>query len=116
MIFVDVSTLRFDSSLRFFIIGIYWFVLWKLFPLYSFGSGRDSLSESILQIIPETMASSTTKILCDAGESDLCRDDSAAFLLKFVAIASILLAGAAGVAIPLIGRNRRFLQTEGNLL
>jgi len=26
MIFVDVSTLRFDSSLRFFIIGIYWFV------------------------------------------------------------------------------------------
>lgn len=90
-------------------------VLWKLFPLYSFGSGRDSLSESILQIIPETMASSTTKILCDAGESDLCRDDSAAFLLKFVAIASILLAGAAGVAIPLIGRNRRFLQTEGNL-
>lgn len=67
--------------------------------------------ESILQ----TMASSPTKILCDAGESDLCRDDAAAFLLKFVAIASILLAGAAGVAIPLIGKNRRFLQTEGNL-
>ncbi|XP_010492201.1 PREDICTED: zinc transporter 4, chloroplastic-like isoform X1 [Camelina sativa] len=90
-------------------------VLWKLFPLYSFGSETDSLSESILQIVPEEMASSTTKILCDAGESDLCRDDSAAFLLKFVAIASILLAGAAGVAIPLVGRNRRFLQTEGNL-
>ncbi|ESQ35752.1 hypothetical protein EUTSA_v10007788mg [Eutrema salsugineum] len=91
-------------------------VLWKSFPLYLFGSGRDSLSESILQIIPETMASSTpSKILCDAGESDLCRDDSAAFLLKFIAIASILIAGAAGVAIPLIGRNRRFLKTEGNL-
>ncbi|CAA7020787.1 unnamed protein product [Microthlaspi erraticum] len=86
-------------------------LLWKSFPLYLFGSGRESLSESILQ----TMASSPTKILCDAGESDLCRDDAAAFLLKFVAIASILLAGAAGVAIPLIGKNRRFLQTEGNL-
>nr|AAK69429.1 ZIP-like zinc transporter [Noccaea caerulescens] len=86
-------------------------LLWKSFPLYLFRSGRDSLSESILQ----TMASSPTKIFCDAGESDLCRDDAAAFLLKFVAIASILLAGAAGVAIPLIGKNRRFLQTEGNL-
>ncbi|KAF2588144.1 hypothetical protein F2Q70_00041879 [Brassica cretica] len=55
------------------------------------------------------------KILCDAGESDLCRDDSAAFVLKFVAIASIFLSGAAGVAIPLVGKNRRFLHTEGNL-
>ena len=69
--------------------------------------------ESILQMIPSAMAS--PKILCDAGESDLCRDDSAAFVLKFVAIASIFLSGAAGVAIPLVGKNRRFLQTEGNL-
>ncbi|KAL0732637.1 hypothetical protein Bca4012_008846 [Brassica carinata] len=89
---------------------------WKSFPLlYLFGGGSrtDSLSESILQMIPSTMAS--PKILCDAGESDLCRDDSAAFVLKFVAIASIFLSGAAGVAIPLVGKNRRFLQTEGNL-
>ncbi|CAH2038317.1 unnamed protein product [Thlaspi arvense] len=81
--------------------------------------GNQKKKESVLQVIPETMASSPssllTKILCDAGESELCRDDSAAFLLKFVAIASILLAGAAGVAIPLIGKNRRFLRTEGNL-
>ncbi|KAG5387313.1 hypothetical protein IGI04_038783 [Brassica rapa subsp. trilocularis] len=90
-------------------------ILWKLFPQYLFGggSGTDSLSESILQMIPSAMAS--PKILCDAGESDLCRDDSAAFVLKFVAIASIFLSGAAGVAIPLVGKNRRFLQTEGNL-
>ncbi|VVA93924.1 unnamed protein product [Arabis nemorensis] len=61
------------------------------------------------------MVTSSSSILCNAGESDLCRDASAAFLLKLVAIASILLAGAAGVAIPLIGRNRRFLQTDGSL-
>ncbi|CDY34666.1 BnaC08g42250D [Brassica napus] len=86
-------------------------ILWKSFPLYLFGggSGTDSLSESILQMM------ASPKILCDAGESDLCRDDSAAFVLKFVAIASIFLSGAAGVAIPLVGKNRRFLQTEGNL-
>ncbi|KAL0888961.1 hypothetical protein Bca101_012944 [Brassica carinata] len=95
-------------------------VLWTLFPLYFFRSDRDSLSvftatESILQVVPETMAASTSSILCNAAESDLCRDDSAAFLLKLVAIASILLAGAAGVAIPLIGRNRRFLQTDSSL-
>ncbi|XP_057431956.1 zinc transporter 4, chloroplastic isoform X2 [Lotus japonicus] len=49
-----------------------------------------------------------------AGE-ELCRDDSAAFVLKFVAMASILLAGMAGIAIPLIGKHRRFLRTDGNL-
>ncbi|AEE33753.1 Zinc/iron permease [Arabidopsis thaliana x Arabidopsis arenosa] len=92
-------------------------VLWKLVPLYLFGSETKSLSatESILQIVPEAMAATSSNVLCNASESDLCRDDSAAFLLKFVAIASILLAGAAGVTIPLIGRNRRFLQTDGNL-
>ncbi|CAF2075816.1 fe(2+) transport protein 3, chloroplastic [Brassica napus] len=92
-------------------------VLWSLFPLYFFRSERDSLSEteSILQVVPETMVASSSTILCNASESDLCRDDSAAFLLKLVAIASILLAGAAGVAIPLIGRNRRFLRTDSSL-
>ncbi|CDY44832.1 BnaCnng11880D [Brassica napus] len=61
------------------------------------------------------MAASSSTILCNASESDPCRDDSAAFLLKLVAIASILLSGAAGVSVPLIGRNRRFLQTDGSL-
>ncbi|XP_056849390.1 fe(2+) transport protein 3, chloroplastic [Raphanus sativus] len=61
------------------------------------------------------MAASSSNILCNASESDPCRDDSAAFLLKLVAIASILLSGAAGVSVPLIGRNRRFLQTDGSL-
>lgn len=35
--------------------------------------------------------------------SDTCRDDSAALTLKFAAMASILVAGAAGVSIPLVG-------------
>ncbi|KAJ1430314.1 Zinc/iron permease [Sesbania bispinosa] len=52
---------------------------------------------------------------CGGTEAELCRDDSAAFVLKFVAIASILLAGMAGIAIPLIGKHRRFLRTDGNL-
>ncbi|CAF1835741.1 unnamed protein product [Brassica oleracea var. botrytis] len=93
-------------------------VIWKLFPLYLFGSDKDSLSatDSILQVVPQTMmAASSSTILCNAGESDLCRDDSTAFLLKLVAIASILLAGAAGVSIPLVGRNRMFLQTDSSL-
>ncbi|KAG2302602.1 hypothetical protein Bca52824_031253 [Brassica carinata] len=81
--------------------------LWNLFPL--------SATESILQLVPDTMAVSSSNILCNASESDPCRDDSAAFLLKLVAIASILLSGAAGVSVPLIGRNRRFLQTDGSL-
>ncbi|XP_010432627.1 PREDICTED: zinc transporter 9-like [Camelina sativa] len=40
---------------------------------------------------------------CDSGESDPCRDDAAALTLKFAAMASILVAGSAGVSIPLVG-------------
>ncbi|XP_061374884.1 zinc transporter 4, chloroplastic isoform X2 [Gastrolobium bilobum] len=56
-----------------------------------------------------------TNSTCGGTESELCRDESAAFVLKFVAIASILLAGMAGIAIPLIGKHCRFLSTDGNL-
>lgn len=46
---------------------------------------------------------------CDAGEmgSDVCRDEEAALRLKIVAVAAILVAGAVGVAIPLVGRRWR---------
>ncbi|KAF3582037.1 hypothetical protein DY000_02031395 [Brassica cretica] len=90
-----------NLSLKYFASEPLRMVIWKLFPLYLFGSDKDSLSatDSILQVVPQTMmAASSSTILCNAGESDLCRDDSAAFLLKLVAIASILLAGAAGVS------------------
>ncbi|KAL2346552.1 hypothetical protein Fmac_000552 [Flemingia macrophylla] len=66
---------------------------------------------SLFHILPESMMNST----CAGHEVDLCRDESAALVLKFVAIASILLAGMAGIAIPLVGRHRRFLRTDGNL-
>uniref|UniRef100_A0A7C9AXM6 Uncharacterized protein n=1 Tax=Opuntia streptacantha TaxID=393608 RepID=A0A7C9AXM6_OPUST len=52
---------------------------------------------------------------CNSLKSDLCRDDSAAFTLKLVAICSILVAGAAGIAIPLLGRKKSLLATDGNL-
>ncbi|KAK6912821.1 Zinc/iron permease, partial [Dillenia turbinata] len=52
------------------------------------------------------------------GESELeasCRDESEASVLKFIAIASILTAGIIGIAIPLVGKKRKFLKTDGNL-
>ncbi|KAM0944737.1 putative zinc/iron permease [Dioscorea sansibarensis] len=49
------------------------------------------------------------------GTADECRNDAAAMKLKLVAIATILIAGVAGVAIPLIGRKRRMMRTDGSL-
>ncbi|XP_050219633.1 zinc transporter 4, chloroplastic-like isoform X2 [Mercurialis annua] len=80
--------------------------LLELFSLDRFRSKTLDFSESFI----ESMTRS-----CDTTELDACRDDSAAFVLKFVAIASILLAGIAGVAIPLIGKHRRFLRTDSSL-
>lgn len=51
-----------------------------------------------------------------AGEvADECRDDSAATRMKMAAIVAILIAGVIGVAIPLVGKKRRFLRTDGGL-
>ncbi|XP_044471927.1 zinc transporter 4, chloroplastic-like isoform X2 [Mangifera indica] len=52
---------------------------------------------------------------CKSADLETCRDEEGAFTLKFVAIASILLAGIVGVAIPLVGKHRRFLRTDGSL-
>lgn len=59
----------------------------------------------------ETMSNST----CKLRDSSLCRDETAALTLKLVAIGSILVAGATGIAIPLLGRRKSFLATDGNL-
>ncbi|KAG8635942.1 hypothetical protein MANES_16G080800v8 [Manihot esculenta] len=56
-----------------------------------------------------------TNTKCLSSEIEACRDDSAALVLKLIAIASILLAGIVGIAIPLIGKQRRFLRTDGSL-
>ncbi|KAL9659935.1 hypothetical protein QQ045_024745 [Rhodiola kirilowii] len=52
---------------------------------------------------------------CVGGDGTECRDDSAAFNLKLVAMASILIAGVCGIAMPLVGKNSRILRTDGNL-
>ncbi|KAJ6295667.1 hypothetical protein OIU78_023653 [Salix suchowensis] len=52
---------------------------------------------------------------CGSSELEICRDDSAALNLKLIAIASILFGGIIGIAIPIIGKHRHFLKTDGNL-
>lgn len=66
---------------------------------------------SFSQTISDSMANTS----CQSAELEICRDDSAARVLKFVAMASILLSGVAGVAIPLVGKHRQFLRTDGSL-
>ncbi|XP_044956467.1 zinc transporter 10-like [Hordeum vulgare subsp. vulgare] len=54
-------------------------------------------------------AASVSTASCEegAGDDEECRDEAAALRLKMVAVAAILIAGAVGVAIPLVGRRRR---------
>ncbi|PON56360.1 Zinc/iron permease [Parasponia andersonii] len=63
----------------------------------------------------QTVSESMTNASCQSSELEVCRDESAALALKFIAIASILIAGVSGIAIPLIGKSRRFLRTDGSL-
>ncbi|PWA50350.1 Zinc/iron permease [Artemisia annua] len=53
--------------------------------------------------------------ICDSIEAEPCRDDKTALILKFVAIATILLTGIIGIAIPFIGKNWRLLKTDSSL-
>ncbi|KDP34097.1 hypothetical protein JCGZ_07668 [Jatropha curcas] len=85
--------------------------LWEWLSLNRFGLKTRAFSDSLLQGISESMFNTS----CESAEVEACRDDSAALLLKLLAISSILLAGAAGVAIPLLGKQRRFLRTDGSL-
>ncbi|KAL0394166.1 UNVERIFIED_CONTAM: Fe(2+) transport protein 3, chloroplastic [Sesamum latifolium] len=58
-----------------------------------------------------------SNVACGAHDEEIegCRDDSYALILKLIAIAAILIAGVCGVAIPLVGKKRRFLRTDSNL-
>ncbi|GAB2285906.1 Fe(2+) transport protein 3, chloroplastic [Dionaea muscipula] len=69
------------------------------------------LSDTLLLQLGSSMADSS----CKSSESDTCRHDSTALTLKLVAIAAILLSGIAGIAIPLVGKNQRFFNTDSNL-
>lgn len=72
-----------------------------------------AFSDSFVQKVSESM--STTTCGGEADELDSCRDEKAAFFLKMLAIAAILILGVCGVATPLIGKKRRFLRTDSNL-
>ncbi|CAL9117414.1 unnamed protein product, partial [Musa textilis] len=63
----------------------------------------------------ETVSASMSTARCAGEAADECRDDAAALTLKLVAIVAILVAGVAGVAIPLVGRKRRLLRTDGGV-
>lgn len=72
-----------------------------------------SPKDSFLQNLSESM--STTTCGGNDADTDTCRDEKMAFLLKMAAIAAILISGVCGVAIPLVGKERRFLQTDSNM-
>ncbi|KAG2666037.1 hypothetical protein I3760_15G037100 [Carya illinoinensis] len=85
--------------------------LWALLCLEGFGTKTRIFSDSIFQTILEPMANTS----CGGTELETCRDETEALVLKFIAIASILMAGVIGIAIPLVGKNSRFLRTDSNL-
>ncbi|KAL8522213.1 hypothetical protein ACS0TY_012380 [Phlomoides rotata] len=79
----------------------------------NFGDKIRVYSDSIVQNISASMSNDA----CGTDGEDIagCRDDSYALILKLIAIAAILVAGVCGVAIPLVGKKRRFLRTDSNL-
>ncbi|KAH0450021.1 hypothetical protein IEQ34_020713 [Dendrobium chrysotoxum] len=71
-------------------------------------------TETLIQQATASLSASS----CSYGNGkigDACRDDGAAFRLKMMAVGAILIAGIGGVAIPLVGRKRRILRTDGSL-
>ncbi|KAI3845544.1 hypothetical protein MKX03_019693 [Papaver bracteatum] len=65
----------------------------------------------LLELISTSMAT----IDCKETDSTDCRNDSEAFTLKMIAIVAILISGTAGIALPLIGKEKKFLRTDSNL-
>ncbi|KAK4412613.1 Fe(2+) transport protein 3, chloroplastic [Sesamum alatum] len=84
-------------------------VLWS----GKFGERIRDYSDSFIENISQSMSN----ITCGAHDEEVegCRDDSYALILKLIAIGAILIAGVCGVAIPLVGKKRRFLRTDSNL-
>ncbi|KAL8209873.1 hypothetical protein R6Q57_006605 [Mikania cordata] len=52
----------------------------------------------------------------NSPEFDPCRDETTALILKYVAIATILVAGILGVTIPLVSKTRGCFKTDSSLL
>jgi zinc transporter 1/2/3 len=85
--------------------------LWSLLCIEGFRTKTQTISDSIFKTFSESMSSTS----CKGSDLENCRDEATALGLKLIAIASILLAGVVGIALPLVGRNRRFLRTDGNV-
>ncbi|XP_040381275.1 zinc transporter 10-like [Oryza brachyantha] len=70
---------------------------------------EEMVTDSWYVVYLRQIAASVPASSCDAaaGGDEECRDEPAALRLKMVAVAAILIAGAAGVAIPLVGSRRR---------
>ncbi|XVE97676.1 hypothetical protein REPUB_Repub03eG0039500 [Reevesia pubescens] len=85
--------------------------IWPLLSLGRFGSKSGLFSDSLLQSVTDSMSNTS----CQSSDIEVCRDESAALKLKLIAIASILLVGIAGIAVPLIGKHRKFFRTDGSL-
>ncbi|WOK97000.1 hypothetical protein Cni_G05708 [Canna indica] len=68
-----------------------------------------------IHALSDTVSASMSTASCDLETSDECRDDAAALRLKMVAIGAIMVAGVAGVSLPLAGRKRRMLRNDGAL-
>lgn len=75
-----------------------------------------SNSQVYTELFIRSMSHSISNTDCQSkGLEASCRDDTTAFRLKFVAMGSILVAGVLGIAIPLVGKRRKFLRTDGSL-
>lgn len=86
-------------------------------PLFLLSSLRHKarlFTETLVQQAAAAMPASGCSYV-DGGGEDACRDDESAFRLKMIAIGTILVSGVFGVALPLVGRKRRFLRTDGSL-
>lgn len=78
--------------------------------------GHLLLSHDKTESFIRSMSTSISNANCQSSELEAaCRNDNEAFTLKFVAMASILVGGMVGIAIPLVGKHRKFLRTDGSL-
>ncbi|KAK8955302.1 hypothetical protein KSP40_PGU020981 [Platanthera guangdongensis] len=83
-----------------------------------FLSGLRYQARQFLEIMVQQATASMSASSCSydrGGGRDVCRNDASAFNLKMIAIGAILVSGVVGVALPLVGRKRRFLRTDGSL-
>ncbi|XP_073275975.1 zinc transporter 4, chloroplastic-like [Primulina huaijiensis] len=87
-----------------------------LLPVIWSGNIRGNI-QFYSDLFQQKLSQSMSNTVCGPQdeESEGCRDADYALILKMVAIAAILTAGVCGVAIPLLGKKRRFLGTDSNL-